>query len=320
MKFRTEVSISDCESKINIDDKIFSIGSCFASEMSQLFEKGQLQTLNNPFGTIFNPYSINLAIDKICNSTFYSEEDLVCFNDIYISLDHHSSFNNSSKEQVLNKINDNIKASNDFLKNTKWVIVTFGTSFIYRYLAQNKWVANCHKIPNHLFKKEMMSDEVIAESIENMIDNLTKICPEDAQFLFTISPVRHTKDGITENQWSKSKLINQLHRVIINYSQCHYLPIYEIMMDDLRDYRFYKEDMIHPTEQAVSYIFEKFVNAYCSENTQQFINENFKILKSLQHQPYQEQQEKHQLFLEKLKLKIKEQQKKVKHQILNYKL
>lgn len=317
MKFRTEVHIPESANKIDIEDQIFSIGSCFASEMSELFKKGQLQTLNNPFGTIFNPYSINLAIDRICNSSLYTEDDLIFFNDEYISLDHHSSFNASSKQEVLNKINDNIKISHDFLKSSKWVIITFGTSFIYRYLPQDKWVANCHKIPNHFFEKELMKDEDIAKNIEEITSHLKKICQKDVQILFTVSPVRHTKDGMVENQWSKSKLINQLQQVVSQNNNRHYLPIYEIMMDDLRDYRFYKEDMIHPTEQAVRYIFEKFKEAYCSTEAQEFINDNFKILKSLQHKSLNQDQEKYQLFLDQLKSKIEQQQSKVKHRIFN---
>jgi hypothetical protein len=315
MKFRTEVDIKESENKIEVEDKIFSIGSCFASEMSDLFQQGQLQTVNNPFGTVFNPFSINNAIKRLHDSDFYIEEDLITFNEEYISLDHHTSFDARYIHQTLDKINSKIEEGNLFLQDANWVIITYGTSFIYEFQPKKKLVANCHKIPQKFFEKRLLTHQEITDSIYNTILSIKDICKENVQILFTVSPVRHTKDGMVENQLSKSKLITAVHESISVFENCHYLPVYEILMDDLRDYRFYKEDMIHPNTQAVQYIFDKFGAAYFSENTKEFIKENFKINKALQHKTEDQRDPKYLDFKEKLKQKIDNQQKKVKHKI-----
>ncbi|ROH97737.1 GSCFA domain-containing protein [Chryseobacterium daecheongense] len=317
MKFRTEVDIYESEYKIEIEDKIFSIGSCFASEMSDLFKQGQLQTVNNPFGTIFNPFSINNSIQRLHDSEFYTEEDLITFNDEYISLDHHTDFDTRYIHQTLEKINAKIVEGNQFLQETNWVIITYGTSFIYEFIPKKKLVANCHKIPQKYFEKRLLTQQEITDSIYNTILNLKDICRDDVQILFTVSPVRHTKDGMVENQLSKSKLITAIHEVISGLENCHYLPIYEMVMDDLRDYRFYKEDMIHPNSQAINYIFEKFGKAYFSEDTQDFIKENFKINKALEHKTEDPKDPKYIEFKEKLNHRIEVQRKKVKHKIFS---
>lgn len=315
MKFRTEVEIKESGEKIEIEDKIFSIGSCFASEMSDLLQQGQLQTVNNPFGTLFNPFSINNAIQRLHDSNFYTEEDLITFNDEYISLDHHTSFDTRYIHQTLERINKKIEEGNLFLQNTDWVIITYGTSFIYEFQPKNKLVANCHKIPQKYFEKRLLTHQEITDSIYTTILNLKDICKENVQILFTVSPVRHTKDGMVENQLSKSKLIAAVHEAISVIDNCYYLPVYEIIMDDLRDYRFYKEDMIHPNSQAVQYIFDKFGAAYFTRDTQEFIKENFKINKAIQHKTVDEKDPKYLDFKEKLKQRIEVQQKKVKHTI-----
>lgn len=317
MKFRTEVDIKESQKKIRLEDKIFSIGSCFASEMSDLFSQGQVQSLNNPFGTVFNPFSISNSVKRLHDAEFYHEDELITFNDEFISLDHHTSFDTRYIHQTLNKINAKIEEGNSFLQETDWVIITYGTSFIYEFLPKQKLVANCHKIPQKFFGKRLLSHQEITDSIYNTILNLNDICKDDVQILFTVSPVRHTKDGIIENQLSKSKLITAVHEAIQQFENCHYLPIYEILMDDLRDYRFYKEDVIHPNTQAVNYIFEKFGNAYFADETKEFIKENFKINKALEHRTDDEKDPKYIEFKEKLNQKIEAQRQKVKHKIFS---
>ncbi|MEG1591776.1 GSCFA domain-containing protein [Chryseobacterium sp.] len=317
MKFRTEVNINPSQQKIEIEDKIFSIGSCFASEMSDLFQKAQLQTVNNPFGTIFNPFSISNSIRKLHDSEFYLEDDLIAYDDEFISLDHHTSFDTRYIHQTLDKINSKIEEGNRFLQESNWVIITYGTSFIYEFEPKKKLVANCHKIPQKFFEKRLLANQELNDSIYDTIINLQDICPENVQILFTVSPVRHTKDGMVENQLSKSKLITSIHEVISQFENCHYLPIYEIIMDDLRDYRFYKDDLIHPNSQAINYIFDKFGNAYFSNETKDFIKENFKINRALEHRTDDEKNPKFIEFKEKLNQRIEIQKQKVKHTIFS---
>ncbi len=315
MKFRTEVEIPNSNKKIEVEDHLFSIGSCFATEISDLLQNGQLQTVNNPFGTLFNPFSINTAVKKLHEAQYYEESDLISFNEEVISLDHHSSFNSRFVHQTLDKINFQIEQGNQFLRKTNWIVITYGSSFIYEFLPKKKLVANCHKIPAKYFEKRLLTNVELTDSIRETIVNLTDIGKEDIQILFTVSPVRHTKDGMVENNVSKSKLITALQEVLPQFEHCHYLPVYEIVMDDLRDYRFYKEDLVHPNSQAINYIWEKFGNAYFSDETMDFIEENFKIAKSLGHKTTDEKNPKYQEFLEKLHSRISVQQAKVKHKI-----
>jgi hypothetical protein len=315
MKFRTEVNIKESQKKIQVEDKIFSIGSCFASEMSDLFHLGQLQAISNPFGTVFNPFSISNAVKRLHDAEFYTEDELITFNDEYMSLDHHTSFDTRYVHQTLAKINDKIEEGNSFLQDSGWIIITYGTSFIYEFLPKKKLVANCHKIPQKFFEKRLLTHQEITDSIYNTVLNLDDICKDDVQILFTVSPVRHTKDGMVENQLSKAKLITAIHDVIPQFENCHYLPVYEILMDDLRDYRFYNEDMIHPNSQAVNYIFDQFGSAYFSEETKAFIKENFKINKALQHRTDDEKDPKYIEFRERLNQRIEIQRQKVRHKI-----
>ncbi|WP_332024451.1 GSCFA domain-containing protein [Kaistella sp.] len=315
MKFRTEVQIPVSDTALEIDDRVFSIGSCFASEIINLLKTGQIQTLNNPFGTIFNPFSINQAVKRLYHSEFYAEDDLIKFNEEVISLDHHSKFNSRFVHQTLEKINAEIELGNRFLQETNWVIITYGTSFVYEFLPKKKLVANCHKIPGKHFEKRFLTHLEIADSIYETVTLLKDICEENVQILFTVSPVRHTKDGMVENNLSKAKLIAAIHEILPEFDNCHYLPVYEILMDDLRDYRFYKEDLIHPSRQAVQYIWEKFGNAYFSDETMDFVEENFKIAKALDHKPADVKSPKHQEFLSTIEKRIAAQQTKVKHKI-----
>ena len=315
MKFRTEVQIPVSETALEIDDRVFSIGSCFSSEMSDLLKTGQIQTLNNPFGTTFNPYSINQALKKLHNAEVYTEDDLIKFGEEVISLDHHSKFNSRFVHQTLDKINAEIEVGNRFLQDANWVMITYGTSFIYEFLPKKKLVANCHKIPGKYFEKRLLTHLEITDSIYETVTVLKDICKENVQILFTVSPVRHTKDGMVENNLSKAKLIAAIHEILPQFENCHYLPVYEILMDDLRDYRFYKEDLIHPSRQAVQYIWEKFGSAYFSDETMDFVEENFKIAKALEHKSADEKSPKHQEFLSTIEKRIAAQQTKVKHKI-----
>lgn len=317
MKFRTEVEILPISQKIEIADTIFSIGSCFATEITERLADGQLQTLNNPFGTLFNPWAIKNSLESISQNKTYTEEDLVEYQGDYLSLHHHTSFNSDDAQKTLAKINEKVSGAHQFLKKTKWVIITYGTAFAYEFLPQNNiLVANCHKIPQKFFNKRFLTHEELINSIQQSVEILTEINPE-IQILFTLSPVRHTKDGMEENSLSKAKLLNAMHEVAGKFDHCHYLPIYEILMDDLRDYRFYKEDMIHPNPQAIQYIWEKFSQAYFSAETQSFVDENLSIKKALEHRPKDENSAKHQEFLAQIQQRIQQQQEKVEHPIFN---
>ena len=315
MKFRTEVEIPISEKKIQISDSLFSIGSCFATEISVKLSDSQFQTLNNPFGTLFNPWAVKNSIQEIFENKIYTEEDLDFHQGEYLSFNHHTSFSSENQKDTLIKINEKINLAHEFLKRSNWVIITYGTAFVYEHLAQNIFVANCHKIPQTNFNKRLLTHEELVNSITETCHILKKISPKEAQILFTLSPVRHTKDGFSENNLSKAKLLCAIHEVVEQHENCRYIPVYEIVMDDLRDYRFYKEDLIHPSEQAVQYIWEKFKKAYFSDEADRFSNENLKIKQALEHRPKDKNSPKHQTFLKQLQEKIMQQQGKVGHKI-----
>ena len=316
MKFRTEVEIPISKKKIQISDSLFSIGSCFATEISVKLSDSQFQTLNNPFGTLFNPWAVKNSIQEIFENKIYTEKDLDFHQGEYLSFNHHTSFSSENQEETLRKINQKINLAHEFLKRSNWVIITYGTAFAYEHLAKNIFVANCHKIPQTNFNKRLLSHEELVNSIAETCHILKKICPKETQFLFTLSPVRHTKDGFSKNNLSKAKLLCAIHEVVKQHENCHYIPVYEIVMDDLRDYRFYKEDLIHPSEQAVQYIWEKFKKAYFSDEADRFSNENLKIKQALEHRPKDKNSPKHEAFLKQIQEKIIQQQEKVEHKIL----
>jgi hypothetical protein len=283
MIFRTELPYNPNTIKLNYNSKIFTIGSCFATEISNKLSQYKFSVLHNPFGVIFHPLAIENAIMRIFSQEEYQASELFKYEELYLSWDHHSSFNDISKERVLTRINKNINLANEFLQETDMVIITLGTSFVYKLNQFDIIVANCHKIPHAHFSKLSLTEDQIKTSLKNIVEMLTDIGKKNMKIFFTLSPVRHIKDGIVENNKSKSKLLCAIHSAVESYDNCEYFPSYEFMMDDLRDYRFYKEDLIHPNEIAINYIWEKFKQAHISTkefSTMQMVK---KVNASLQH-------------------------------------
>jgi len=217
-------------------------------------------------------------------------------------LHHHSKFNQRDAENVLRHINKNIDRGHTALKKATHIIITLGTSWAYRWNKDGSFVANCHKIPQARFSKELLSSEQIVKSLQQMISKVREINKE-VQFIFTVSPVRHLKDGFEENSLSKALLLTAIHK-IKNDEQLHYFPSYEIMMDDLRDYRFYNRDLVHPSEEAVDYIWELFKNSWISEKARATMIEIEEIQRSLLHRAFDPESEAHQKFLARLKQKM----------------
>ncbi|MCT6869314.1 GSCFA domain-containing protein [Apibacter sp.] len=284
MIFRTELPYNPNNSiKIDYKSKIFTIGSCFATEISNKLSEYKFSVMHNPFGVIFHPLAIENAIMRIFSQEEYQASELFKYEELYLSWDHHSSFSDISKEKVLNTINQNIHQANSFLQETDMVIITLGTSFVYKLTQFDIIVANCHKIPNSNFSKILLAEHQIKTSLKNIIEMLTEMGKKEMKIFFTLSPVRHIKDGIIENNKSKSKLLCAIHSVVESYDNCEYFPSYEFMMDDLRDYRFYKEDMIHPNDLAIKYIWEKFKTAHISSKDYTTMQMVKKVNTSLQH-------------------------------------
>jgi hypothetical protein len=305
MQFRTVVPISQNNCQIDYNSKIVSLGSCFAVNISQKLDYFKLQNTCNPFGILFHPLAIEKIITFAISGKGFTEKDIFFHNERWHCYDVHSDLSNSNKKELLTSLNEIIESTKVQLQEASHVIVTFGTGWVYRNIESDSIVANCHKVPQKLFKKELLSVGEIKESIANTLELIHSV-NSNCNVIFTVSPVRHTKDGFVENQWSKSNLIAALHQVInLKVSTANYFPSYEIMMDELRDYRFYAEDMLHPSQLAIDYIWKRFKEATVSEIAFSTMDEVEIIQKSLQHRPFNPDSESHVKFETNLKAKIR---------------
>lgn len=304
MNFRTKIPIPNNPNPIDYNSKIVSLGSCFAENMGDKFQYFKFQSTINPFGIIFNPVSIEKIIDRVINNVLFNEEDIFFYNERWHCFEVHSDLSLSDKADFLKSLNEILVETKKQLQEAIHIIITYGTSWVYRNIEKDTIVANCHKVPQKQFSKELLSVEAIQKSIEKTINLIQSINP-NCNFIFTISPVRHLKDGFVENQVSKSHLIASVFQTTNNKQQTiNYFPSYEIMMDELRDYRFYAEDMLHPNAVAIDYIWKRFKEAAISETVFTTMDAVESIQKGLQHRPFNPNSESHQKFEAHLKEKI----------------
>lgn len=306
MQFRTQIPILKSNNPIDYNSKILSMGSCFAENMASKFDYFKFQNETNPFGIIFNPVSIEKLFNRVCNEDLFTEKDVFFYNERWHSFEVHSDLSNSDRQELLESLNKATTETYKQIKEATHIIITFGTSWVYRNLEGTEIAANCHKVPQKQFSKELLSIDTIQQSIQNTINLVHALNPE-INFIFTISPVRHIKDGFVENQLSKSHLFTALHSVLNTghlKRNTEYFPSYEIMMDELRDYRFYNEDMLHPNQIAIDYIWKLFSENYISQESTAVMQEVDEIQKSLRHRSFNPESDQHQKFLAKLQQKI----------------
>ena len=325
MQFTTKIPIQKSNFPIDYDSKIILLGSCFAENMGEKFEYFKFQTVINPFGIIFNSVSLEKLIRRSIEKRKFTENDIFFHNELWHCYDVHSELSNSDKSFFLNSLNDLINTTHQQLNDSTHIIITLGTSWVYRHRqAQSDSdgvVANCHKVPQKEFTKELLSIQQIEESIESIISLVHSVNP-NCKFIFTVSPVRHIKDGFVENTLSKAHLISAIHSVLnrkfstslkLTTQNNIYFPSYEIMMDELRDYRFYGEGMLHPNQTAIDYIWIQFFQNYISESEFGLMNDICSIQKGLNHRPFNPNTKSHQKFLEATKIKIGKIQEKLQH-------
>ena len=303
MNFTTKIPIQKSNFPIDYSSKIVLLGSCFAENMGEKFDYFKFQTARNPFGIIFNPVSLEKLIRRCVENRQFTENDIFFHNELWHCFEVHSELSNLDKNTFLNSLNELIDVSHQLLNNATHIIITLGTSWVYRNIETNEIVANCHKVPQKQFTKELLTISEIEESLENIISLVQSVNP-NCKFIFTVSPIRHIKDGFVENQRSKAHLITALHSSNFQLPTSSYFPSYEIMMDELRDYRFYAEDMLHPSQTAIDYIWIKFFENYISESEFSLMNEICEIQRALKHRSFNPNTESHLKFLENLNLKI----------------
>ena len=308
MDFRTKVPITKSDLQISHSSEIFLMGSCFVENIGDKLEHYKFKTCQNPFGIVFHPQPILNLLERIASNSSFQQEDVRQFGERWLTLEAHSKMNADSEEKCLQKLNSALKSSRDSLENSEYVIISLGTAWFYRFLESGKVVANCHKIPQKEFSKELSTANEIEEILNKIRSTLLHI-NKNVKIIYTVSPVRHLKDGFVENQHSKSNLIAGLHSYLKNDNSSYYFPSYEIMLDELRDYRFYGKDMLHPNEVAIDYIWKAFSENWMSAETVKLNVEIDKIQRGLSHRSRAENSTEHKKFLTNLQAKIEEIQK-----------
>ncbi|MBS9461917.1 GSCFA domain-containing protein [Flagellimonas sp. 389] len=308
MKLQTIVPLKKEEAQIDYQSKILLLGSCFVENIGQKLNHYKFQQVQNPFGILFHPLSIENLIERALHDEMYHENEVFEHQEIWKCFDAHSDCSATSKTALLQNLNDGLHQTKNQLKEASHIIITLGTAWVYRNTESDSIVANCHKVPQKQFSKELLSVKTIQDCLERLIDLIQSV-NEKATLIFTISPVRHLKDGFIENQRSKANLINALHHVKEKQT-ISYFPSYEIMMDELRDYRFYEKDMVHPNQLAIDYIWEKFKWVWIAEEAYSSMGEVETIQKGLLHRPFNPDSNAHQKFTASLQAKIAYLQKK----------
>lgn len=313
MQFRTEVPLVKSHFPITYESKIFLTGSCFAENIGEKFEYFKFKNQVNPFGIIFNAVSIEKLIRRVVEKRYFTEKDIFYHNEAWHCFEVHSELSNLDEEDFINHLNGLLDQTHDQLMKFSHFVITLGTSWVYRDIVSGEIVANCHKVPQKQFAKELLSVEIVEKSIQNIIQLVTSI-NVNAKFTFTVSPVRHIKDGFVENQVSKANLLLAVYNVVNHQpSIADYFPSYEIMMDELRDYRFYAEDMLHPNQIAIDYIWIKFFENFVDENEFSTMQKVCDIQKALHHRPFNPKSESHKKFLINLNNKILDIKMKLPH-------
>lgn len=308
MKLQTQIPLQkQSNNLIDYNSNVLLLGSCFVENMGDKLLYFKFKNLQNPFGILFQPKAIESLILNTINQKEYLEDDIFYYNEQWHCFEAHSKLSNPSKEVLLNNLNHAIKLTNKQINESTHVIITLGTAWVYRFMESGSLVANCHKVPQKQFEKELLSVEAIAQSLENIVNSIRSV-NKNANLIFTVSPVRHIKDGFIENTRSKAHLFTAIHKMINNQLSIGnglltYFPSYEIMMDELRDYRFYTEDMVHPNQLAINYIWEKFQQVWITDealNTMKMVDE---VQKGLQHRPFNPDSQAHKNFLQNLEAK-----------------
>lgn len=294
MKFRTELTVLPSAYKISLQDNLVSIGSCFANTLGTQLEADKFSILNNPLGILYHPLSIWQYIFETT-----ADADCICHDEIWYHYQFHSQVCASSKTQLLSQIEELKTQLKTTLKTAKVLVITLGTAWVYLLKDRQKIVANCHKIPSQYFEKKLLTVEEITASFEQFYNQLLTF-NSSIKIIFTLSPVRHIKDTLELNNVSKSILRLAIYQLQKKFSELQYFPAYELLIDDLRDYRFYASDMLHPSKDAEQYIIQKFYDAYISSNEITTINIVRNIANGLQHKPFNSSTTKHQTFLNTL--------------------
>jgi hypothetical protein len=296
--FRTTLAVPNYDFHLTYEDQIALLGSCFAENIGTKLQAASLPTLVNPFGIVYNPISLAQHVSRVLNTEKVTEDTFFFDGSLWRSHLHHSQFANDDLQQLENDVRAADGQLKHFLDCGKCLFLTFGSAYVYHHIEWDGIVANCHKLPAKVFKKRRLSVSEITTIYEPLLQQLREQQPE-LHVVFSVSPVRHIRDGLLNNQRSKAVLLLAVEQLCEQFSFAHYFPAYEWLLDDLRDYRFYDQDLIHPSEMAVDYIWSQFQNAFFNEQTKAIHQRIGQLQKALAHRPFQSESTAHQQFLKK---------------------
>jgi hypothetical protein len=301
--FFTKVKIPEPGFEVDYHSKLFFMGSCFSDYIGTRMQNSKFVVCHNPFGVIFNPVSIGNGTLQLLQKERFKEADLNFNNELWFSYSHSTKFSDTDKLKCLNKINVRFDEAKNAILKADVLLLTLGTSWVYELKGNGKVVANCHKIPSEKFNRYFSSVENTYEILYNAISELRKSNPS-VKIIFTVSPIRHWKDGAIENQRSKAALILTIAKLQEDIEKVFYFPAYEIFMDELRDYRFYAQDMLHPSDSSIEYIWKCFIDTFLSDNAKDTLNQVQSILKRLSHKPFHKNTKAYQKFISSLRKDI----------------
>jgi hypothetical protein len=309
-KFQTEVDIPEFPWETGYQKSNIFLGSCFTENVGKRMTELKYAVDVNPFGILYNPVSVAHALEFLLQKKKFSKKDLIQHDGLWHSFFHHGRFSSANIEQALKNINDRIETSSRNLKEADFLFITFGTAWVYEYLATQQTVSNCHKIPAKKFRRFRLTVDEISEKYQEIIQKIRQVNPEN-KIIFTVSPIRHWKDGAVENQRSKATLLLAIDHILKsqNNENCGYFPAYEIVMDELRDYRFYAEDMIHLTDVAVKHIWDKFQTTLIDKNSLKTSGKVQKIANAVNHKPFNKFTKENLGFLKQSLTKVQIMQK-----------
>jgi len=305
MRFHLNYTPAASEFKIDHANSSFLIGSCFSENIGEKLKDRKFNIQSNPNGNLFNPFSIQTSLLALIQDAKTNELNFLQRDHRYYSYQHHSSINASSEAELIEKINKINHECHTFLKSGHFLFITFGSAYYYRHKTLNCTVANCHKQSANTFEKQLAKPEEIVQVYQSLIKKLNVFNPA-LKIIFTVSPVKHLKDGVIENNLSKSTLLLAVHQLVSENTNCYYFPAYELVNDDLRDYRFFKEDLAHPNQQAIDYVWDKFSDCYFSDRTKDLNEKIHKLHLAMTHRKMQENELESQKLMDFIRIQKEE--------------
>ncbi|WP_142687769.1 GSCFA domain-containing protein [Chitinophaga polysaccharea] len=305
MQFHLSFPVTPLPAPIRYDHELLLMGSCFAEEIGGKLQEHRFNTLVNPHGILYNPLSITQALTTYLDGKVYTREDLFMHNDLWNSWDHHSRFSALTPEATLENIHRAQAAATKAIESADWLIITLGSAHAYILKENNRLVGNCHKVPAGNFYKRMLTVDEVVTALDNVMHRLF-FRNRKINILFTVSPVRYIRDGVVENNLSKAILLQAVHHLVNKFNRLFYFPAYELVIDDLRDYRFYKEDMVHPNELAVNYVWEQVIKAAIGAASQELLHSIAEINRAANHRPFNPESPQHRQFLNHYAAKVQQ--------------